>query len=1005
MIIRKNCINLFLSACILFLVFFISSDIVFSNGVDELVSNGEMNVIYKPQKIIRYDGIKGQIVSSKINLEFFQGLQPRFDFNISSSYSKPKNGFFSLGEERVFKISYNNRFISVKALLIAEGQHCYIWILDDDDYHLKTGTTHSDEYCTLKGENSFTADMAAGVSNKFDDIYVAMTNEQTGFAKHAHVNNPDSTLGPDGRYGDFGTDENGQNTGDGKISILLYDIDADGTSDGGHYAGFFSTGDFINPSYYEGSNYLDMFHMDIGIKQGYYALRHTSLNKYFFSTLAHEFQHMLNYMYAGYKVSVDDQHSFTWLNELLSAYANLYYTSPGEVVIPTDTILYAASNEYSPGTGFGDFLNFNQSFKNYAIANLCAMFFHDLDSNFQSKVYNTFKNIPSEEFFRSSSVQVAGRCFSYLFPPGEGGTYIDSMRKAYENFMVRFFADGGILNGSVTLEKFNDIFSDGSSLWDKRKEKISEIVFDGSTINLLGYDGEKTGRATHDKIYKVEGNTENKPYVNIYIPYEEGRDALYYLALNNDKTTELYTVTPGVTRSVKTNGENVYLCAASFLSDISLNVSVTWSDTAVYNTASEGGRTVVEVDNENFASVVNSFNSQNITLRFNLERGKSLDKGNLSLILGKDIDLVIYNNNFEFTVKGRDIISLGSENVCNIKIETYDNDQSSLNISKDDILSQFKFSIDNIELSKIFLYSKIKKGENDFRLYLYEKEQSGGYKYSSAFLENGNDIRHEIKNGGTYLCSSKIIGGIAFCDIPYNLFLNSVDANLKNSYIVKYISDDGEETIKFSYFDGEKVVFMPNLTGDYRMVLNSKYFSDVHNHWAIGYIQMLSSRGVFEGVEEQIFAPDEKVTRAMFVTALARLDGVDLSSFKSANFKDVHDDSWYFSSVAWASVNNIVLGLDDGTFAPSSNITREQAVVILSKYLNYKDFNLQENNTNLVFVDEAEISSWALSDVYKFNRLNIISGRGENLFDPKENASRAEVSVIFSNLIKSVLQY
>lgn len=1003
MTVKKKYFAPFTFICVLFVMFFVTSEVIYSKGLEDVQSSSEMNVLYKPQEIIRYDKNTGKVVSPKLSPKLFDRAAYGTLFNVSNG-SKPKDGFFSMEEEREFKISYNEKFITVKAKVIAIGKYCYIWLLDDSDYHLKTETVHEDGKCTLAGTNAFTDDMAVNVSSKFDSIYVSMTNEETGFAKHAYVNNSDITLGPGGRNGDFGTDENGKNTGDGKVSILLYDIDADGTSEGGHFAGFFSTGDFISPEYYEGSSFLDMFHMDIGIKQGYYALKNAGLNKYFFGTLAHEFQHMLNYMYAGCKVSVDDQDSFTWLNELLSAYANLYYTSPGEVVVNSDTMEYASHNEYSPGKGPGDFLNFNQSFKNYAMANLVAMFFHDLDNNFQSKIYSAFKAIPGEEFMRASSVQIAGKCFEYLFPSANDGDLVESMRKAYEGFMLRFFADGGSLDGKTKLKRFENIFSDGSTLWDKRKENIKEVLTDGSKIELSGYDGVKSELVTHDKIYKVEGNEKNQPYVNINIPYVKDNRAFYYLALNKDGLTSLYTITPGVTKSIDASGANVYLCVAGFLGNISITPSVKWTDKPIYDATSDGDVISVEVDNDNFEVIVSGLGDKPANLRFNLETGNALSKENMSLIKGRNVNLIVYKGSLEFIINGKNISSVGSEAACAINLEVYNNDYSgSLGLAKDDILSEFKFSISNVGISEIIVNPKLSDDKSTAATYLYENGESAKYSHVSASVGEDKRIVNKIKNGKTYLCSSKIIGGILFSDVPEKLSLSTFDAKQKNSYIVKYKGSVAEETVKFSYFDGEKMWFMPENTGSYYMTLNYKYFSDVQNHWAYDYVNQLSSRGIFEGLEKEIFAPNEKVTRAMFVTALARLDGVDLSSFDKVKFNDVQKGSWYFPSVAWASSKNLVLGMDEESFAPNNNITREQAVVILSKYLKYKNLTLKEENKNISFSDEGKISSWALSDVHRFVRFGIVSGRDDNSFDPAENASRAEVSVIFSKLIKSAL--
>ena len=48
-------------------------------------------------------------------------------------------------------------------------------------------------------------------------------------------------------------------------------------------------------------------------------------------------------------------------------------------------------------------------------------------------------------------------------------------------------------------------------------------------------------------------------------------------------------------------------------------------------------------------------------------------------------------------------------------------------------------------------------------------------------------------------------------------------------------------------------------------------FADIQNHWAQTYIEQAVQLQVLRGVSDTAFAPDEGMTRAMFVTAAGRL--------------------------------------------------------------------------------------------------------------------------------------
>ncbi|CAG5091255.1 Putative uncharacterized protein [Thermobacillus xylanilyticus] len=74
-------------------------------------------------------------------------------------------------------------------------------------------------------------------------------------------------------------------------------------------------------------------------------------------------------------------------------------------------------------------------------------------------------------------------------------------------------------------------------------------------------------------------------------------------------------------------------------------------------------------------------------------------------------------------------------------------------------------------------------------------------------------------------------------------------------------------------------------------------------------------------------------------------------------------------------------------------------IVILYKYLQYKGIEIPQSQDRS-FVDESKISPWALEAAKALQGIDIVTGKGGNLFDPKGTATRAEAAAVFVRLIE-----
>ena len=193
--------------------------------------------------------------------------------------------------------------------------------------------------------------------------------------------------------------------------------------------------------------------------------------------------------------------------------------------------------------------------------------------------------------------------------------------------------------------------------------------------------------------------------------------------------------------------------------------------------------------------------------------------------------------------------------------------------------------------------------------------------------------------------------------------------------------------------DGEYLVEHENL-----LPPAERYLDVDDGFWAAPYIWRLSELGVVNGVEAHRFAPGEIVTRGAFVTILGRLNGVDTQAYPEIPFADVSAEDWYGPYVAWAAEYGVTLGFDDGTFRPGENISREQMAVMIYRYICGAELSLSFAERE-AFADEETIAVWALEAVNALRDAGLMNGRGENLFEPRGTATRAEICAVVCRLI------
>ncbi|MGV2886038.1 fibronectin type III domain-containing protein [Paenibacillus taichungensis] len=172
-------------------------------------------------------------------------------------------------------------------------------------------------------------------------------------------------------------------------------------------------------------------------------------------------------------------------------------------------------------------------------------------------------------------------------------------------------------------------------------------------------------------------------------------------------------------------------------------------------------------------------------------------------------------------------------------------------------------------------------------------------------------------------------------------------------------------------------------------------FEDISTTFNKDQITYLAQQGIVSGVSETKFEPKRPITRAEFTALIVRLMDFKPVAYDGM-FKDVSADAWYAPYVGTGLSYNVIAGMGHGIFAPTQEITREQASVILANVVkSVKGIHPEESKT---FADQDRISYWAVDRVEYLSGLQMINGYEDGTFRPLNDLTRAEAAALIYRL-------
>lgn len=174
-------------------------------------------------------------------------------------------------------------------------------------------------------------------------------------------------------------------------------------------------------------------------------------------------------------------------------------------------------------------------------------------------------------------------------------------------------------------------------------------------------------------------------------------------------------------------------------------------------------------------------------------------------------------------------------------------------------------------------------------------------------------------------------------------------------------------------------------------------------------VAFVCNKGLFNGMTATKFEPYTTMTRAMFVTVLGRLAGINEMLYSGTSFTDVSKNdaqiAWAAPYIEWAVQKGITNGTGNGKFSPNEPITHQQMYLFMQRYAD-KIANVDTSTTgvNLSGIrDAAQIADWA-EDGVKFASKYGILITSDSKLTPTENALRCELAMLLHGFCVKVLE-
>ncbi len=241
-------------------------------------------------------------------------------------------------------------------------------------------------------------------------------------------------------------------------------------------------------------------------------------------------------------------------------------------------------------------------------------------------------------------------------------------------------------------------------------------------------------------------------------------------------------------------------------------------------------------------------------------------------------------------------------------------------------------------------------------------------------------------------------GGTVTVSVPYTPKFGEDT----NAIIIYYINAKGKaEIVKECAYNKETgmVTFKTNHFSKFAVGYHKVSFKDVPE--TAGYadaVSYLAAREITKGTGKGNFSAKNTLTRGQLLVMVMKAYGIEPASNVNDNFADA-GNAYYTNYLATAKKLGIDEGVTNNKFAPNKKLTRQEMFALLYDILKQIDKlpSATSDQTLTDYSDADQIAKWAKEPMTLFVKSGIVGESGDKL-NPKGSANRALIAQVLYDL-------
>ncbi len=373
------------------------------------------------------------------------------------------------------------------------------------------------------------------------------------------------------------------------------------------------------------------------------------------------------------------------------------------------------------------------------------------------------------------------------------------------------------------------------------------------------------------------------------------------------------------------------------------------------------------------------------------------DSGERTVEVVEDLVRELLMNRDDFSKVGKSSIRFEVEGFFgdNIRIILA---EESLNLMPNEVSSDLSFSTSIAELTfdrKAFQSLVDQMGDEALALDIKAVDKKNLVLVKEKNVDDIKVYDFTIQSGNQKI--SDFNGGRVTIRLPYELGKNQT----KEKIVVYYFDGSNLIPIRGDYDeDSNEVVAEVDHFSTYAVGYSPVEFNDVNeNDWFYKAVSYISAREITAGDKNGCFMPNESLTRADYLVMLMRAYGIEPSGDVYVDSFADAGKTYYSPYIGEAKALGITNGIGDNLYGPDEAITREQMMTLLYNSLTVIDeLNFKNQDIEYQFTDEFLQSDWAKESIDYFASRGVVKGSG-NYFYPKHIAKRGELAQLLYNLL------